>query len=77
MSNKFMSIREASDFLRVSQSAIRLWISQGRLKAVKAGSRVLIDREYLEQRAASGRLLELVNKSKPTTNDQTGGEPRC
>lgn len=77
MSNKFMSIREASDFLRVSQSAIRLWISQSRLQAVRAGSRVLIDREYLEQRAGTGRLLEPVSKSKPITNGQTGGEPRC
>ena len=74
MSNKFMSIREASDFLRVSQSAIRLWISQNRLRAVRAGSRVLIDREYLEGRAATGELLESVSGSEITSEEPTGAD---
>ena len=59
-------MREASEMLGTSQSAIRLWISQGRLRCVRAGGRVLIDRVYLEERAASGQLLEPVCKSERT-----------
>lgn len=60
MTKRFLSVRETSEMLGTSQSAIRLWISQGRLRHVRAGGRVLIDREYLEQRAANGQLLEPV-----------------
>jgi excisionase family DNA binding protein len=66
MANRFLGVREAAEFLNVSQSAIRLWVSQGRLRCVRAGGRVLIDREYLEQRAASGQLLEPVCEGERT-----------
>jgi excisionase family DNA binding protein len=56
----YLTIKEASHLLRVSQSALRLWISQRRLRCVRAGGRVLLDRAYLETRAASGQLLEPV-----------------
>ena len=58
MDKRFLTVRETATFLGISPSAIRLWISQNRLHAVRAGSRVLIDRVYLEQRAAGGQLLE-------------------
>jgi excisionase family DNA binding protein len=60
MSKKFLSVREAAEFLNVSQSACRLWIAQKGLKAVRCGGRVLLDRLYLEERAASEQLLEPV-----------------
>jgi excisionase family DNA binding protein len=44
MEKRFLSVREAAQLLNLSQSAIRLWISQGRLRCVRAGGRVLIDR---------------------------------
>jgi excisionase family DNA binding protein len=74
MSNRFMTVREASEFLRISQSAIRLWIGQGRLKAVRAGSRVLVDREYLEAGASTGELLEPGTQSVPTSEEPTGAQ---
>ena len=74
MSKRFLSVREAAEFLNVSQSACRLWISQGRLRCMRAGGRVLIDREYLEQRAASGQLLEPVREPARTESETRGSE---
>jgi excisionase family DNA binding protein len=72
MDKRFLTVRETATFLGISPSAIRLWISQNRLHAVRAGSRVLIDRVYLEQRAAGGQLLEPVCESEPTPNGPNG-----
>ena len=72
MERRFLTVRDAATFLNVSQSAIRLWISQDRLRCVRAGGRVLIDREYLEQRAAGGELLEPVSKAAETESERTG-----
>ena len=65
MDKRFLSVRETAEVLNLSQSAIRLWISQGRLRCVRAGGRVLIDRLYLEERAARGQLLEPVPNGEP------------
>jgi excisionase family DNA binding protein len=71
MTKRFLSVKETSEFCGLSASSARLWVSQGRLRCVRAGGRVLIDREYLERRAASGQLLEPVCQSeRPAT--QTG-----
>jgi excisionase family DNA binding protein len=69
MDKRFLSVRETAEVLNLSQSAIRLWISQGRLRCVRAGGRVLIDRLYLEERAARGQLLEPICQSEPTTTE--------
>ncbi len=66
-------MREAPEFLSVSQSACRLWIAHKRLKAVRCGRRVLLEREYLEQRAATGELQELI----PTIERNDGSECNC
>jgi excisionase family DNA binding protein len=65
MRGTFWSIRQVAEFLNVSASSIRLWIRQGRFRCTRAGRRVLIDRKCLEQRAASGQLLEPVQRDKP------------
>ena len=68
----YLTVREASDPLRVSQSALRLWISQRRLRCVRAGGRVLIDREHLGRRGASGQLLEPVCESERAVSQTDG-----
>jgi excisionase family DNA binding protein len=65
MTKRFLSVKETSEFCGVSASSVRLWISQGRLRCVRAGGRVLIDRLYLEERAARGQLLEPVPNGEP------------
>jgi excisionase family DNA binding protein len=69
MTKRFLSVKETSEFCGVSASSVRLWISQGRLRCVRAGGRVLIDRLYLEERAARGQLLEPICQSEPTTTE--------
>ena len=74
MNKRFLTVRETANFFGLSPSAIRLWISQKRLRAVRAGSRVLIDREYLEQRAGTGELLEPLSIGEPVSEEPTGAE---
>jgi excisionase family DNA binding protein len=69
MTKRFLSVKETSEFCGVSASSVRLWVSQGRLRSVRAGGRVLIDREYLEARAASGQLLEPGCQSEAVTTE--------
>jgi len=40
---RFLNVREAAEYLKVSVSSIYSWKSQGRLKARKHGSRVVFD----------------------------------
>ena len=65
MDKKYLSVAEGAKFLGVSVSSLRLWVRQGRLRAVRVGSRVLLDREYLEARASTGRLLEPGGDARP------------
>jgi excisionase family DNA binding protein len=57
-----LSLREASSLLGVSVVALRLWITGGRLPAVRAGRRVMLRRTELDARIASGQLLDPVQK---------------
>jgi excisionase family DNA binding protein len=66
LDQRFISVKQCSEFLGVSTSAIRLWVREQRLRCVRVGGRVLIDREYLEARAASGQLLEPTCQSERT-----------
>lgn len=43
---QLMRPSEVAERMRVSEQAVRIWIKQGRLKAIKPGGRVLIPREF-------------------------------
>ena len=60
-----LSINEAAALLRVTPSAIRAWLSKGRLPRVKAGRRTLIARPS---------LLAFLTVSRPP--DGTEGRSR-
>jgi excisionase family DNA binding protein len=45
---KTMNYQEAADFLKISSGTLRNWVSKGRIKPHKIGSRVLFFREELE-----------------------------
>jgi hypothetical protein len=65
MEKRFLTVREAEEFLNGSQSACRLQISDGGVRCALAGGRVLIEWLHLEERAASGQLLETVERPEP------------
>jgi excisionase family DNA binding protein len=44
---QFLTVEEASEFLRVKTSTIYSWVSQGKIPHSKVGSRVLFERNAL------------------------------
>ncbi|QNJ99117.1 helix-turn-helix domain-containing protein [Constantimarinum furrinae] len=44
-----LSVREASDYLKVSELTIRNYIKRGLIRAEKIGNRIIINRKKLEE----------------------------
>jgi excisionase family DNA binding protein len=44
-----VTTKEAAELLRLSHSTVSAWLTQGRLRRIKVGSRTLIARSQLEQ----------------------------
>lgn len=53
-----VTVEEAAQLLRVSTSAVRAWLSKGRLHRVKAGRRTLV---------AKSDLVAFLKASEPPT----------
>ena len=41
MNDELMTAREVKDYLKISESTLRRWIREGRLRAVKIGPKAL------------------------------------
>lgn len=52
--DQLLSVKEAAQRLACSEAAIRKWVSQGRLRAVKLGRLTRLKLGDLEQLVASG-----------------------
>jgi excisionase family DNA binding protein len=48
MAGDFLTTKETADLLKVSHWTVSAWLSQGKLKRVKAGGRTLIARSDLD-----------------------------
>ena len=59
----YMTVREVSDKIRVDKNTIRIWIREGKLKAVKAGERWKISETSLDN-----FLFEKKEGNNPYTN---------
>jgi len=58
-----LTTKEAAELLRVSHWTVSAWLSQGKLRRVKAGGRTLIAKTDLEaflRRDAGGRSSEIA-----------------
>jgi excisionase family DNA binding protein len=60
-------VPEAAQFLSLSVPVLRLWIRQDKLPCVRAGRRVLLHPQVLEERAASGALVTPPARKARTT----------
>ena len=56
-----LSIYEAAALLKVTESAVRSWLSKKRLPRVKAGRRTLISRQSLVAFLTVAHLVEAQN----------------
>lgn len=61
-----LGVTEASAYTGVAVPTLRLWIRRGQLPVVRAGRRVLLQRQMLEERAASGQLVPPAAKKVRT-----------
>jgi excisionase family DNA binding protein len=63
-----VSTREAAELLRVSPWTISAWLSQGKLRRVKAGGRTLIAKADLEAfvRRSSNETIRIVRGERDT-----------
>ena len=66
MEKLLFGVSEAAELLSLSVPVLRLWIRQGKLPCVRAGRRVLLHRQVLEERAASGTLVPPPTKKART-----------
>ena len=63
----WLTLAEIADELRVSAATVRLWVSQGRLEATRAGAR-----KWLVRRSELDRMLG-VERSEPAGREAPAG----
>jgi len=56
MGNALVTVREAATEFGVSEAAVRRWVSRGRLRGVRVGRALRIDRRALDAVVARGSL---------------------
>ena len=67
----WLTLAEIADELRVNASTVRLWVSQGRLGASRAGRR-----KWLVRRSELERFLAASGSSDPRSADPGSGPVR-
>jgi excisionase family DNA binding protein len=72
--DKLFSVRAAAEWLGgVSVWTIRSWLSQGRLRRVKIGSRTMIRRSELEKLIDDGEVSRDQQPNPPVSKVPAGG----
>ena len=59
-----LSINQAADRLSLSPWTLRLWVKSGKLRAVRLGSRVLIEPREIEQLLEAGRRAGAIRGTR-------------
>jgi excisionase family DNA binding protein len=67
----WLTLAEVADELRVNPSTVRLWVSQGRLSASRAGRR-----KWLVRRSELDRMLGSERTAEPRPADEGAGPIR-
>ena len=62
---KFFSINEAADLLRVSPWTVKRWFVQGRLRRTKVGKRTVVSKSDLEAFLESCNVVTDATSVKP------------
>jgi excisionase family DNA binding protein len=57
---KYLTVKEVAEELRVSRQAVYDWINAGQLRAVRAGDRVRIPREALDEFVKPVRTTDIL-----------------
>jgi len=68
-----MTVKEASEMLRLSKNTLNNWLSQGRIKRVKIGRRTFIARQEVENLLNSALRGEIGKNSRQTVKARREG----
>ena len=75
--SRWLTVEQAADYLGTTPKAIRRRIDRGRLRAVRDGRRVYIDRQALDEAfAAKGRMLRATTQKAPAPLSRPGARPQ-
>lgn len=73
--SKFLTIKEASDFLKVKVSTLYAWVYQRRIPFRKHGSRVVFDSLELQAWSEKRRVPEHLSTGFPQTDTSAKDGP--
>ena len=69
-----MTVKEASEMLRLSKNTLNNWLSQGRIKRVKIGRRTFIARQEIDNLLSNALCGEISKNPVPRRTGNAGGE---
>ena len=69
-----MTVKEASEMLRLSKNTLNNWLSQGRIKRVKIGRRTFIARQEIDDLLSNALCGEISKNPVPRRTGNAGGE---
>ena len=75
--SRWLTVEQAANYLGTTEKGIRRRIDRGRLRAVRDGRRVYIDRQALDEAfAAKGRMLRATTQKAPAPRQRPGAWPQ-
>jgi excisionase family DNA binding protein len=74
---RWLTVDQTADYLGTTPKAIRRRIDRGRLRAVRDGRRIYVDRQALDEAfAAKGRMLRRTTQKAPAPLTRPGARPQ-
>jgi excisionase family DNA binding protein len=75
--SRWLTIEQTADYLGTTPKAIRRRIERGRLRAVRDGRRIYVDRHALDETfAAQGSTLRATTQKAPAPLTRPGARPQ-
>ncbi len=74
---RWLTVEQTADYLGTTPKAIRRRIDRGRLRVVRDGRRLYVDRQALDEAyAAEGRMLRATKQKAPARLTRPGARPQ-
>ena len=74
---RWLTVEQTAEYLGTTPKAIRHRIDRGRLRVVRDGRRVYVDRQALDEAfAAEGRMLRATTQKAPAPRQRPGARPQ-
>jgi excisionase family DNA binding protein len=75
--SRWLTVEQTADYLGTTAKAIRRRIDRGRLRVVRDGRRLYVDRQALDEAfAAEGRMLPATPQKAPAPLTRPGARPQ-